>query len=99
MNSIQGGMIEMAEIKNLTFSFKETVEALIKGADIHEGIWGIYVEFGLNAINIAAAPGTKDVLPAAIVPIVKIGIQQFQEENNLTVDASKVNPAKAKKRK
>jgi hypothetical protein len=89
----------MGEIKNYTFSYQEIVEALIKKENIQEGIWGIYIEFGLNAANIMPAPVSKDVIPAAIIPVLKIGIQQFQEENNLTVDASKVNPAKGKRGK
>jgi hypothetical protein len=30
--------------------------------------------------------------PAAIVPVLKIGIQRFPEPNSLTVDAARVNP-------
>lgn len=89
----------MAEIKIYTFSFKEIVEALIKKENIHEGIWGIYIEFGLSAANIPAAPGAEDFIPAALVPLVKIGIQLFEKESNLTVDASKVNPKPPKNHK
>jgi hypothetical protein len=89
----------MAEAQNYTFSFQEIAEALIKKQKIHQGLWGIYVEFGLSAANLGKEPGTKDVVPAAIIPIVKIGIQKFKEENNLTVNASKVNPGKPKKGK
>lgn len=40
-------------------------------------------------------PEKGDLMPAAIVPILKLGIQRFEEESQLTVDASKVNPKKS----
>lgn len=80
----------MDEQKQITLSFQEIVTALVKAQGIHEGLWGIYVEFGITAGNLG--PDSTDLRPAAIVPIVKFGIQTFPEENNLTVDAAKVNP-------
>jgi len=82
----------MPEIQNITFSYKEIAEALIKAHDIHEGLWGIYIEFGIAAANVNSGPGENDITPAAIVPIVKIGIQKFPIPNNLTVDAAIANP-------
>ena len=82
----------MAEAKSsFIFSHKEVAEALVKQQDLHHGIWGLYIEFGIGATNIKQ-PGSEDLTPAAIVPVVKVGIQKFEEENNLTVDAAKVNP-------
>ena len=82
----------MARIDQIVFSHKEVAAALIKEQDIHEGLWGIYIEFGIGAANIGDTPGA-DVTPAAIVPVQKIGLQRFEEPNNLTVDAAEVNPA------
>lgn len=82
----------MAEVNQYVFSFKEVVEALIKKQDLHEGNWGIYVEFGLGAANVG--PTDDQLLPTAIVPIQKIGIQRVPKENSLAVDAAKVNPVK-----
>lgn len=79
----------MAETQYI-YSYKELVEILVKHQNIHEGIWGLYIKFGLNALNIG--PNRIEIMPAAIVPVVELGIQIFKEENNLTVDASKVNP-------
>ncbi|MBI3015408.1 MAG: hypothetical protein HYY65_10185 [Candidatus Tectomicrobia bacterium] len=84
----------MAEVKQYVFSHKEVVEALVKKQGIHEGIWGLYVEFGIAAANVG--PSEDQISPAAIVPIVKLGIQRFDQENNLSVDASKVNPSPRK---
>ena len=85
----------MAEINQYAFSFKEVAESLIKQQGLHEGIWGIYVEFGLSAGNIKDPAG--QTLPAAIIPIVKLGLQRFEADNPLAVDAAEVNPARKKK--
>jgi len=66
------------------------VEALLKKHGIHNGIWGIFIKFGIKGANFGASP--SDVLPTAIVPILEIGLQRFKEENNIAVDAAKVNP-------
>lgn len=86
----------MAEIKTLTLSHKEVVEALIKFQDIHEGIWQLYIEFGIAAANVGVGKdqaGKDQASPAAIVPVQKIGLHKVDEENPLSLDASKVNPA------
>ena len=80
----------MAEIQNYTFDYKEIAEALIKKQGIHEGLWGIYMEFGIAGANAGPTEGT--LLPAAVVPVVKVGIQRFDKPNNLTVDAAQANP-------
>ena len=85
----------MAEVKQITFSYKEVAEALVRKEGLHEGLWGIFVEFGIHGANIGTDPEKGDLMPAAIVPILKLGIQRFEEESQLTVDASKVNPKKS----
>jgi hypothetical protein len=87
----------MPETKSITFTHKEVVEALIRYNDLHEGLWGLVIEFGLGAANVGSEPG--DLLPAAIVPVKKIGLQRFDEPNNLTIDAAEANPLKRTKKK
>jgi hypothetical protein len=82
----------MPETNSITFSHKEVAEALVKKQDLHEGLWGIYIEFAIGAANISQSPEDPNILPAAIVPVNKIGIQRFPSPNNLTVDAAVVNP-------
>lgn len=82
----------MGEASQVTFSYKEVAESLIKKQGIHEGLWGLYIEFGLGAVNINTEPGGTNLTPAAIVTVQKIGIQRFPEPNSLTVDAAEVNP-------
>ena len=80
----------MPETSQYTFSFKEIVTALVKAQDIHEGIWGLFVNFGLNASNVG--PTESELRPAAMVPLLALGLQKFPKETNLSVDAAKVNP-------
>ena len=88
----------MPEVKNYTFEHTELAEILIRKLDLHEGFWGVYIEFGLVGANVPSGPDGKTVLPAAIDFVRKIGIQRFDEPNSLTVDASQANPVVKKKR-
>lgn len=80
----------MPETSQYIFSFKEIVTALVKAQGLHEGIWGLFVNFGLNAQNIG--PNENELRPAAMIPILSLGLQKFEKETNLSVDAAKVNP-------
>ena len=82
----------MAEVNQYVFDLKEVVEALVRKQGIREGIWGIYVEFGLGAANVGQTD--EQLLPTALVPIKKIGIQRLEKETSLAVDASKLPPPK-----
>lgn len=85
----------MPQIDRFHFELKEITEILIKQADIHEGFWGIFFEFGLGGANVNVAPPPEErVVPAAIVPVQKFGIQRYDQPNPLTVDAAVVNPRK-----
>lgn len=87
----------MVEAAIWLFDHKEVAEALVKRQGIHEGIWGLSVHFGLHAANVALSD--QQANPAAIVGVVKIGIQKLEKESDLTVDAAKVNPRPSPKRK
>lgn len=80
----------MAESTQITFTYPELVELMLKKQGIHEGIWGLFVNFGLAASNIG--PNETSLSPAAIVGVMGIGLQKFDKESNLTLDAAKVNP-------
>ena len=83
-------MADSAQTTQIIFPFKDIAAALVKLQGLHEGIWGIYLEFGIQGTN--AGPTPTELVPAAIVPVVKIGLQKFTEETTLSVDAAKVNP-------
>jgi len=80
----------MAEVNQYVFDLKEVVEALLKKQGIREGIWGLYVEFSFNAANVG--PTDEQLLPTALVPVKRIGIQRLKKETSLAVDASKLPP-------
>ena len=80
----------MPETGQYIFSFKEIVTALVKAQGLHEGVWGLFVNFGLNAQNIG--PNENELRPSAMIPILSMGLQRFEKETNLSVDAAKVNP-------
>jgi len=80
----------MAEPSQITFSHKEVAEALVRKQGIHNGIWGLFVKFGMQATNIGESQ--NEVKPAAIIALLEIGLQKFEKENNISVDAAKINP-------
>jgi hypothetical protein len=82
----------MPETKNYVFNYVELAKMMVKELDLHEGLWGIYVEFTLGAANVPTSPDNKTIAPAAIAAIKSLGIQRFDAPNNLTVDAAEVNP-------
>ncbi len=94
----------MSEVKIYKFSYKEVAEALVKKQKIHEGLWAIYVQFGLQAGNVPFPARSDDpmveetAIPSAIVPILSIGIQRVDKGTMLSVDASVVNPGKKNKK-
>ena len=80
-------------------SHKQLAELMVKELGIHEGFWGLFIRFGLQATNIPAqVPGGSQInlLPAAVLPILEIGVQPFAELNDLCVDAAVVNPKRKK---
>ena len=83
----------MTEPTELMLSPRELAEALVKHHGIREGIWSLGVEFQLTAINMS--PDKEKVLPAAVVPIHRIGIRRTDALNNISVDAAALNAATA----
>jgi len=82
----------MSDVQTITVTHKELVEALITHQGYHEGIWQLYVEFGISATNMQT--GSDQILPAAIVPILKIGLTKVGAEGPIAIDAAKVKPKK-----
>ena len=73
--------------------YKHLATLLVKEQGLHEGLWGVYVRFGLRASNMPVQHEHGiNLMPTAILPVLEIGIQPFPEENDLTVNAAKVNP-------
>ena len=89
---MRGHRTKMPEATQIVFKHKELAELLVKAQGIHTGIWGLFIRFGIGASNIG--PSDAELQPAAIVPVLEIGLQKFEKETNLSVDAAKVNPEK-----
>lgn len=84
----------MPETSQYTFSYHEIVESMIKRSNVHEGMWRLFLIFGIQGVNFVP-PGSNDIFPSAIVPVQKIGIQRVGDDESpdgITVDAAKVNP-------
>ena len=71
-------------------SHKKVAEALVKMHGLHDGIWGLFLRFALAASNVGE--NEEQLNPAAIIPVVEIGLQRYLKETSLSVDAAKVNP-------
>jgi hypothetical protein len=83
----------------VALSFKELAELIVKEKGIDDGLWGLFVQFGIGAANIntTSPEGETKLAPAALVPIINLGIQRYIEPNEFTVDAAEINPRKARK--
>ncbi len=75
----------------ILFSHQEIAEALIRKADLHEGIWRLHIEFGIAGGEITLTVGGNPN-PAAIVPINRMGLRRVSEVDTLSADAAVVNP-------
>ena len=80
----------MPEIGNIIFSYKEVTTALLKAQNIHEGLWQVFIRFGLSASNLG--PTEEELKPCAIIPVLEIGLQKAEKPSNLSVDAAIANP-------
>lgn len=80
----------MSEKVEQIFSHKEVVEALLKHKGIHDGEWMMAVKFGLSGINVG--PNNDQLNPAALIPVLSIGITKTKKKSNLSVNAAEVNP-------
>ena len=82
----------MAEIRQFKYSMHELAEMLVKHEGLTEGKWMLSVEFGISATNVGR--DDENLTPAALIPIVNIGLVESERANNLTIDASKIKSQK-----
>lgn len=82
----------MPETKSFTFNHAEVAATLVKQLDLHEGIWGVSLEFGLAAANVPSPHDQSIFMPAAVLVVNKFHLQRFEVASNLTVDAAAINP-------
>lgn len=80
----------MSQIDQYKFDYQEVVEALLVKQGIKTGLWVLAVEFGIGASNMGT--DEQSLKPAAIVPLLSIGLARSKTPSNLTVDASTLIP-------
>jgi hypothetical protein len=76
----------LSETKTITFTHKEVVEALIKYQGLKEGIWQLYLEFGIAGANVQFSP--DEAHPSAVIPVKKIGLTKVDIEGLLAVNTA-----------
>lgn len=89
----------MADVTQLNFTHKETIEALIVKEGITEGCWSLAINFGLGATN--AGPTPEESHPAAVIAVTGLGLSKVEPGTpGIYVDASRLtsNPKAAKKK-
>lgn len=80
---------------NLVHSHKlrEITELLIKHHNLHEGLYDLVLEFGINVGSVGFSP--EERYPGAALGVRQIGLVKSEQMGNLTVDASEINPKAA----
>src|SRR3990167_1422040 len=77
--------------KTVKFQLRDVAVALLKLADVHEGLWQIQVIFANSATNINL---NGHLTPSAIASVVGMQLARVEQAGDeLTVDAAVVNPA------
>jgi len=79
----------MGQAQQYIFTYQELAELMVKKQGLHEGHWGIYLEFQLTGTNVQ---NKEKMTPAALLMVSKVGLQRFDKETPLSVDAAVVNP-------
>lgn len=76
--------------KAVKFRLHDVAVALLKLADVHEGLWQIQVIFANSATNINL---NGHLTPSAIASVVGMQLARVEQAGDeLTVDAAVVNP-------
>ena len=79
----------MADASQYMFPLKEVTEILIRRQGLKDGIWQIIFQFGLTGAVLPSPTG--EATPAAIVPVLSVGLQKVDKESSIAIDASKLS--------
>lgn len=85
-NSSPFGQVKTKTVK---FRLRDVAEALVKLADLHEGLWQVQIMFGNSATNLNL---NGALVPSAITSVVALQLARVETPDELTVDAALVNP-------
>lgn len=88
----------MPEAGQIIFTHKEVVEALLHRQGIHDGVWALYLKFGIKALNVGESNASLN--PAAVIPVLQIGLQKWDKgESSISVDARTLKKSRVKRNK
>ncbi|NDZ15371.1 hypothetical protein C7T35_25115 [Variovorax sp. WS11] len=82
-------------VERYTHSLTELAEILVKHHDLHEGFYEIAFEL---QVGIGSVGQDDQRLPGAAIGVKTVGLTRIDRLAPMSVDASKVNPAKKPKR-
>lgn len=86
----------------ILLELRDVTAALLRDRKITKGHWFLAVQFGLAATYVPAGPNGAG-LPAAIVPVQKIGLRESETPTDVTVDAAQLaaqaTPSRSKRSK
>ena len=77
------------KVNALRFNLYQVTVALIKEADVHDGLWQLQVAFGQSAANLSV---NEKMTPTALTQILGLQLGRVDTMDVLTVDAAQVNP-------
>ena len=75
--------------KTVKFRLRDVAEALVKLADLHEGLWQVQIMFSNSATNLNL---NGSLVPSAITGVAALQLSRVETADELTVDAAAVNP-------
>ena len=86
----------MPAANQFTWNYKELITLMVKAAGIHEGRWGLLLNYGMTPGNFG--PSDDQLNPGLIVAVLGIGIQReplgITIPSSMVVDAAEVNPVR-----
>jgi hypothetical protein len=86
----------MPAANQFTWNHKELITLMVKAAEIHEGRWGLLLNYGMTPGNFGISDAQLN--PGLIVAVLGIGIQReppgITIPSSMVVDAAEVNPAR-----
>ena len=76
------------------FSIHDLLVALLRDQNIHEGFWGLTVQFEAKGAAVPTAGKPGENLPGLAVAVSGVTLTPAAEGENGAVDASMVNPSR-----
>lgn len=86
------------ERKDRAFSIHEFLVALLRDQNIHEGHWGLTVQFRAHGTSLQEVANPENKLPGMAIAVAGVTLVAVGEKEQGSVDASLVNPVRPKAR-